>query len=582
LLHKVKISVLDSSAAPSMYSATDVGGNNETISFVSSGRDFQTNALFLPTASCFIVAFVTVCYFLIMNNKKTSNIAFSQHPLDDDTRQKVPLVSDVSELSLLQQQVTLERKQSFLKRSTDDCYGYASSRAGFIDDWRHYELPHRVSPIKTTTTSSRSDQSRRNEFQDGKKNNQIDVEQDDEEKEVYLDYAGSALPTQSQLLQCTTRHGGILANPHSNGPAASRTVRAIEETKKRILEHFQAQPGRRFSGIRKQQTKRIRKNDHTTESENNNSNDDDDDYHCGYEIIFTSGATEACRIVAERFPWSSSCSCCRSILAYPQAVHTSVISMREPALASGQATFVCKPSVEELLQEVINNNKTFSSTSDEKFTEPVDNKTTTTSNTAETNTTNEHENPSTIGVNQHDCSCGNETPKNLFVFPMECNFGGDCIRAREVIQKVQQQAQQQQQVQQWFTMLDIAKAASTGPVHLRRLNPDFACVSFYKLFGEPTGLGCLFIKRTAIDTFIMGETTTAANTSSRSSGSCGRSNNGNATTLYEVRVFIAIAVMLGIFESVVESDLIEDDDPGLLMCYACNVKYTGSFAVHIC
>jgi hypothetical protein len=40
--------------------------------------------------------------------------------------------------------------------------------------------------------------------------------------------------------------------------------------------------------------------------------------------------------------------------------------------------------------------------------------------------------------------------------------------------------------------------------------------------------------------------------------------------------------MLGIFESVVESDLIEDDDPGLLMCYACNVKYTGSFAAHIC
>ena len=53
-------------------------------------------------------------------------------------------------------------------------------------------------------------------------------------------------------------------------------------------------------------------------------------------------------------------------------------------------------------------------------------------------------------------------------------------------------------------MLDIAKAASTGPVNLRELDPDFACVSFYKLFGLPTGLGCLFVKRTAVDTLMMG------------------------------------------------------------------------------
>ena len=47
-------------------------------------------------------------------------------------------------------------------------------------------------------------------------------------------------------------------------------------------------------------------------------------------------------------------------------------------------------------------------------------------------------------------------------------------------------------------MLDIAKAASTGPVNLRDLDPDFACLSFYKMFGEPTGLGVLFVKRTSL------------------------------------------------------------------------------------
>ena len=38
--------------------------------------------------------------------------------------------------------------------------------------------------------------------------------------------------------------------------------------------------------------------------------------------------------------------------------------------------------------------------------------------------------------------------------------------------------------------------ASTGlPINLAELDPDFACLSFYKIFGEPTGLGCLFVRR---------------------------------------------------------------------------------------
>jgi molybdenum cofactor sulfurtransferase len=47
--------------------------------------------------------------------------------------------------------------------------------------------------------------------------------------------------------------------------------------------------------------------------------------------------------------------------------------------------------------------------------------------------------------------------------------------------------------------LDLAKAASTGPVSLRQLNPDFACLSFYKVFGAPTGLGCLLVKRSILE-----------------------------------------------------------------------------------
>ena len=51
----------------------------------------------------------------------------------------------------------------------------------------------------------------------------------------------------------------------------------------------------------------------------------------------------------------------------------------------------------------------------------------------------------------------------------------------------------------WHILLDTAKAAATSPVNLPTLipdgGPDFAVVSFYKMFGAPTGLGALFVKK---------------------------------------------------------------------------------------
>ena len=51
----------------------------------------------------------------------------------------------------------------------------------------------------------------------------------------------------------------------------------------------------------------------------------------------------------------------------------------------------------------------------------------------------------------------------------------------------------------WHILLDTAKAAATSPVNLPTLipdgGPDFAVVSFYKMFGAPTGLGALFLKK---------------------------------------------------------------------------------------
>ena len=41
----------------------------------------------------------------------------------------------------------------------------------------------------------------------------------------------------------------------------------------------------------------------------------------------------------------------------------------------------------------------------------------------------------------------------------------------------------------WFTVLDAAAFVSTAPLDLGVHKPDFVTLSFYKMFGFPTGLG---------------------------------------------------------------------------------------------
>jgi molybdenum cofactor sulfurtransferase len=43
--------------------------------------------------------------------------------------------------------------------------------------------------------------------------------------------------------------------------------------------------------------------------------------------------------------------------------------------------------------------------------------------------------------------------------------------------------------QQWYVLLDAAAFVSTTPLNLDVYNPDFVTLSFYKMFGFPTGLG---------------------------------------------------------------------------------------------
>lgn len=274
-----------------------------------------------------------------------------------------------------------KEKEFFLRRAGSH-YGYASSQMGHIDTWRSRELP-------------------------GLYNHH-----NNEQKEIYLDYAGSALPWQSQL-QASSQL--LWANPHSQvGPTASRTLQQIERVRQQLLELWDATPGvlAGFPG-------------HSTMAT-------DPEHHPGYHLFFTSGTTDALRIVAEHFVFTPELS----LFACPAASHTSVLGMRECALRA-EASFRVWREPEEMFDFL-------------RRAPPL-------------------------------------PAQHLVVLPLECNFSGGRL-APQVYKVFRTQPG-------WCVGLDLAKAACTDQISLKTWNPDFAVVSFYKLFGAPTGLGALLVKK---------------------------------------------------------------------------------------
>ena len=52
----------------------------------------------------------------------------------------------------------------------------------------------------------------------------------------------------------------------------------------------------------------------------------------------------------------------------------------------------------------------------------------------------------------------------------------------------------------WDVLLDAAAFVPTNPSRPAACRPDFVCVSFYKMFGYPTGVGCLLVRNAALAT----------------------------------------------------------------------------------
>jgi molybdenum cofactor sulfurtransferase len=75
---------------------------------------------------------------------------------------------------------------------------------------------------------------------------------------------------------------------------------------------------------------------------------------------------------------------------------------------------------------------------------------------------------------------------NLFAFPAQSNFSG-VQHPLELIEEAQAAG--------WDVLLDAAAFVPTNRLDLGRWKPDLACISFYKLFGYPTGVGCLLMRK---------------------------------------------------------------------------------------
>ena len=78
---------------------------------------------------------------------------------------------------------------------------------------------------------------------------------------------------------------------------------------------------------------------------------------------------------------------------------------------------------------------------------------------------------------------------NLFAYPAQSNFSG-VQHSLNWIEKAKSYG--------WDVLLDVAAYVPTNELNLSEIHPDFVSLSFYKMFGYPTGVGLLIARKEAL------------------------------------------------------------------------------------
>ena len=156
-----------------------------------------------------------------------------------------------------------------------------------------------------------------------------------------------------------------------------------------------------------------------------------------YQVVFTQNATGALRIVGEAFPFGA-----RSRYVLTADNHNSCNGIREYAHAHGAGVAYVPLDPDLRIADVA---------------------------------------PHLEGADR--------SAPNLFVFPLQSNFSG-VKHPAEWISLAQGLG--------YRVFVDAAAFVPHNRLSLRQVKPDYACVSFYKMFGYPTGVGVLLAKTEAL------------------------------------------------------------------------------------
>lgn len=179
-----------------------------------------------------------------------------------------------------------------------------------------------------------------------------------------------------------------------------------------------------------------------------------------YEVIFTSGATASMKLVGELFPWSAGSRYC-----FTKNAHTSLLGVRCYAPSYQTVTGPFYGQQEVAYSEAVTNPQAQVQTQAQ----------------AQTQTKAQ-------GSDAASPSC-----LHLFGAPGECNFSGAKLNMEYTCTYLQSLNSTSSR---WLWLLDAARLAS-GPCDLSSLSckPHFIAFSYYKIFGYPTGLGALLVRR---------------------------------------------------------------------------------------
>uniref|UniRef100_UPI00398F6FA8 molybdenum cofactor sulfurase isoform X2 n=1 Tax=Pristiophorus japonicus TaxID=55135 RepID=UPI00398F6FA8 len=172
-----------------------------------------------------------------------------------------------------------------------------------------------------------------------------------------------------------------------------------------------------------------------------------------YTIIFTSGSTAALKLVAESFQWTcAEQEDSKSRFCYLTDNHTSVVGMRGLSVLAGALTIPVN------LDEIYGDK-----------------------NTLDKN----------IPIGKEE----NCHTHHLFCYPAQSNFSGTKYPLTWIRDIKSKNLYPFSRIPgKWYVLVDAASFVSTSPLDLSLHQADFIPISFYKIFGFPTGLGALLVK----------------------------------------------------------------------------------------